>query len=198
MSLFTQLRLKLGEVFGKYSSLFAKEGTCTRELRTPRSGDRTGLAKLCLSCQAVWIRGPHDLCTNCELSPYVLNEGSSNYPSPFAKMRTSTSGFRAPGPRDGIKPPRLCLGCRAVWVQGPPELCNNCELSPYILPVFQEEEEWPKKKNKKDWGGEGEVGGVSGWEEKYTGKAKAEDPTQYNILKRGFHKEIVKKYSWED
>ena len=61
-----------------------------------------------------------------ELSPYVLNEGFSNYPSPFAKKRTSTSGFRAPGPRDGIKPPRLCLGCRAVWVQGPPELCNSC------------------------------------------------------------------------
>ena len=74
------------------------------------------------------------------------------------------------------------------------------ELSPYILPVFQEEEEWPKKKNKKDWGGEGEVGGVSGWGGKYrfTEKVKGEDTTQYNILKRGFPKEIVKKYSWED
>ena len=74
------------------------------------------------------------------------------------------------------------------------------ELSPYILPVVQEEEEWSKKKNKKDWGGEGEVGGVFGWEEKYryTEKAKAEDPTQYNIFKRGFPKEIVNKFSWED
>ena len=61
MSFFTQLRLKLGEVFGKYSSLFAKEGTCARGSR-----DRTGPANLCLSCQAVWIRGPHDLCTNCK------------------------------------------------------------------------------------------------------------------------------------
>jgi len=77
-------------------------------------------------------------------------------------------------------------------------LCNNCELSPYILPIFQEEEEWTKKK--KDKGGEGAVGEVSGWEEKYryTEKAKAEDPTQYNIFKRGFPKETVKKFSWED
>jgi len=72
------------------------------------------------------------------------------------------------------------------------------ELSPYILPVFQEEEEeeWPN--DKKEKGAEGAVGEVSGWEGKYTGKAKAEDPIQYNILKRGFPKEIVKKYSWED
>ena len=67
------------------------------------------------------------------------------------------------------------------------------ELSPYILPVFQEEEEWTKKKDK---GSEGAVGEVSGWEGKYTGKAKAEDPTQYNILKREFPKAAVEGVFW--
>ena len=61
-----------------------------------------------------------------ELNPYIPNEVYSNYSSPFSKKRTSTSGFRAPGPRAGINAPTLCLGCRAVWVQGPPDLCNNC------------------------------------------------------------------------
>ncbi|PWW77980.1 hypothetical protein C7212DRAFT_312853 [Tuber magnatum] len=72
MSFFTQLKRKLKKALSKYSLSSAKKKTSTEGFRALGLGDGTKSTRLCLSCQAVWVRAPFELCISCELSPYVL------------------------------------------------------------------------------------------------------------------------------
>ncbi|RPA96767.1 hypothetical protein L873DRAFT_1845169 [Choiromyces venosus 120613-1] len=116
----------------------------------------------------------------------------------FSK-KPSRSGSRSPGLGDGTVPAKLCLSCGAVWLAEPFQLCNNCQKSPYVLPVFTPDDgKMMGAKEEENEANVEEVGKASGAKWKGKGKAVDAEPTLDNILGGEFPKKVGEGYSWED